>query len=471
MNSLILVTLAMVSYLFFCGSTALGQNQTVDTLIQDIQPDLHIGIIISDPVDGKILYQKNASHSFMPASTLKLITAFAVLTSLGENYQYRTQLFVNLKNLKSGILYDNVYCKFSGDPTLTQQDVANLFKQLAALGIHKINGKVVIDDNCSDDVCWSPGTTYDDLKFCYAAPVSGVIIDHNCVTATLIPIQHHKMTSLQFANEPHFISIKNEVRFSQNVHCNAKLVAHENNHYLVKGSITAPLKLEIAVQDYRLYIQKILTHILNINKIKVKKIIFAKYDGKSALIAEHSSKPLRELIVTMLKKSDNTIADALFKTLGYTTLHEPASWEKSSLVVKSLLQQKLNLNPEHITIIDGSGLSRYNLMTPHQLLTLLNYIYNHSNMQPILQSLPIAGVDGTLKNRMKCHMLSKVRAKTGTATGISALAGFIETDQKDVRSFVIMTNGGVAAISQYKDIEDQLCSILLNEPSATEKVN
>jgi serine-type D-Ala-D-Ala carboxypeptidase/endopeptidase (penicillin-binding protein 4) len=470
MKSLIFSTLAMISYLLLCGSTTSGQNQTIDTLIHDIQPDLHIGIVISDPIDGKILYQKNATQSFMPASTLKLITAFAVLTNLGENYQYRTQLFANLKKLKSGVLYDNIYCKFSGDPTLTQQDVANLFKHLAALGIHKINGKVIIDDNCSDDVYWSPGTTYDDLKFCYAAPVSGVIIDHNCVTAMLIPIQHHKMTSLQFANEPHFITIKNEVRFSQNADCDAKLIAHENNNYLVKGSIAAPLKLEIAVQDYRLYIKKILTYLLNIDKIKVKKIIFAKYDGKSELIAEHSSKPLRELIVTMLKTSDNTIADALFKTLGYTALHEPASWEKSSLVVKLLLQQKLNIKPEHIAIIDGSGLSRYNLMTPHQLLTLLNYIYNHSNMQSILQSLPIAGVDGTLKNRMKC-LLNKVHAKTGTATGISALAGFIETDQKQVRSFVIMTNGGVAAIHQYKDIEDQLCSILLNQTSATEKVN
>jgi serine-type D-Ala-D-Ala carboxypeptidase/endopeptidase (penicillin-binding protein 4) len=161
----------------------------------------------------------------------------------------------------------------------------------------------------------------------------------------------------------------------------------------------------------------------------------------------------------MMKKSDNIIAGALFKKLGQVYSKRPGSWENGGIAVEKILSTKIGVNTSGMRIIDGSGLSRYNQITPHQMMQVLDFAYHHNGTNyEFVSALPIAGVDGTLKHRMY-NIARKVRAKTGTIHGVVSLAGYAASSNKEPIAFVIMINGRNSGWS-YKELEDKIVTLL-----------
>src|SRR5262249_31002082 len=147
------------------------------------------------------------------------------------------------------------------------------------------------------------------------------------------------------------------------------------------------------------------------------------------------------LINEMLKKSDNVIAGAIFKKLGQLYTHRPGSWENGSLAVSEILSKRAGVDTTGLRILDGSGLSPDNLAKPAQMMQVLNFAYHHDlTSDPFISALPIAGIDGTLKHRMG-NIARKVRAKTGTISGVVSLAGYATSADKEPLAFVIIING------------------------------
>src|SRR5690606_23914573 len=129
------------------------------------------------------------------------------------------------------------------------------------------------------------------------------------------------------------------------------------------------------------------------------------------------SEPLQVLVNEMLKKSDNVIAGALFKKIGQKYSRQPGSWENGSLAVSRILSKTANVNTAGLRVLDGSGLSSDNLTTSSQLMQVLEFAFHHKVIGDyFVSSLPISGVDGTLKHRMH-NITRRVRAKTGTISG------------------------------------------------------
>ncbi len=148
------------------------------------------------------------------------------------------------------------------------------------------------------------------------------------------------------------------------------------------------------------------------------RITFGSAPDDLSIVGTHTSKPLRGLINEMLKKSDNIIAGALFKKLGQLYTHQPGSWQNGSIAVTQILSKHAGVNIDGMRILDGSGLSADNLTTPSQMMQVLDFAYHHyGTSYEFISSLPIAGVDGTLKHRMG-NIARKVRAKTGTISGV-----------------------------------------------------
>jgi D-alanyl-D-alanine carboxypeptidase/D-alanyl-D-alanine-endopeptidase (penicillin-binding protein 4) len=170
----------------------------------------------------------------------------------------------------------------------------------------------------------------------------------------------------------------------------------------------------------------------------------------------HDSMPLTQLIKKMLKESNNLIADALFVELGRQFTDHGGNWQGGALAVLHFLHEKVNINTKEIRIEDGSGISRYNLIRPAQLAQLLIYIRRHDELYKIIfKALPISGTDGTLAWRMRqSSALSRVHAKTGTMTGVSALAGFIERRDGHQLVFSIMMNGWIGKLRKWRAAED-----------------
>lgn len=178
----------------------------------------------------------------------------------------------------------------------------------------------------------------------------------------------------------------------------------------------------------------------------------------AVVIATHLSPPLMDILRLMNKPSDNTIAELIFKTLGAEVKGEPGTWQKGQQVVGEFLGEM----GAAFRVVDGSGLSRYNLVTAELLVHLLVSVYNDFELMPdYVASLPIAGVDGTLKNRMKGMRAEKLlRAKTGTLSGVSALAGYTVTADSEVLAFSILISHYAGPAASARCIQDTIGNYL-----------
>ena len=189
------------------------------------------------------------------------------------------------------------------------------------------------------------------------------------------------------------------------------------------------------------------------------------------VIAKHLSPPLADILKLMNKPSDNWIAELIFKTIGAEVIGEPGTWQKGRQAVTEFLSEIMDDPPVH-RFVDGSGLSRYNLLNAELLTDLLVHTYHNFALMPeYLASLPIAGVDGTLKNRMQGMYAEKVlRAKTGTLSGVSALAGYTVTADDEVFAFGILISHYVGPPAVARGIQDKIGNYLTGFSRRPKKV-
>lgn len=169
------------------------------------------------------------------------------------------------------------------------------------------------------------------------------------------------------------------------------------------------------------------------------------------------SPPLSEILRLLNKPSDNLIAEVLLKTLGAERKGKGSASAGEQVELDFL--KKIGADITAISISDGSGLSRHNLISPRNLVTILKYMYNHKHSKVYLESLPIAGVDGTLRKRMKgTPAEGNVRAKTGYVGRVCTLSGFVTTKAGEPLVFSIMFNHHLCSHSDAIAVMDKIMS-------------
>lgn len=179
----------------------------------------------------------------------------------------------------------------------------------------------------------------------------------------------------------------------------------------------------------------------------------------SVVLAEHTSPQLREIVKSILKPSDNELAERLLLSLRWASGRRQL--EPLELIGETWGERGLYLRP--LRLVDGSGLSRRNLLTPRFVVRLLRYMHDESAWAAALaHALPIAGVDGTLAERMKgTSAQGRVRAKTGTLTGVSSLSGYAQAKGNETLAFSIMMNNFTCSVSRVRRMQDQICVALV----------
>ena len=167
-----------------------------------------------------------------------------------------------------------------------------------------------------------------------------------------------------------------------------------------------------------------------------------------------------QVLMRMLKESDNLYAESMFYQLAASTGNRPASATSARTVIKRLIA-KVGLDASRYKIADGSGLSLYNYVSPELEVKLLRYAYRNDNVyHHLLQALPIAGQDGTLRKRMKGVFTNgNVKAKTGTVTGVSSLAGYCTASNGHRLCFAII-NQGLMHVGNGRAFQDKVCTVL-----------
>jgi len=176
---------------------------------------------------------------------------------------------------------------------------------------------------------------------------------------------------------------------------------------------------------------------------------------------KYYSPELKEIIKVINKNSQNFFAEQLMKTIGLE-IENYGSIENGVLACNDIFKD-MGIDPENIVIVDGSGLSRLNYVTPMQVVSLLSYMFKSENFIPFFNSLPIAGVDGTLGNRMKnTKAAGNVRAKTGFIGNVRSLSGYAYTGDNEPVAFSVIVNNFNVPVKLAENIQDLVCIRLAN---------
>ncbi len=175
------------------------------------------------------------------------------------------------------------------------------------------------------------------------------------------------------------------------------------------------------------------------------------------VLATHVSEPLSQVVLEMMKESDNLYADCLFKKVGEAYLGAPGTWQKGALAVRQFLKRDVGMDISQMVLLDGSGLSRYNLVAPYQFIKFLSWMKEQFPFAPeFMSSLSIAGVDGSLRRRM-VQAKNRLRAEPGGAmTGVTGISGYVKTRDDELLAFSILMNGPMDP-TQKTQIEDEIC--------------
>ena len=445
----------------------------INKIINKFDKNINIGLEVKDLTTNKIIFKRNENRYFVPASNLKLVTDAAALIYLGADHQFKTSFYTNAKVIKNGNLQGNIYIHFSGAPDLSFSELSHAVKSLKKLSISSIAGNVVLVGSQFSEQPYGPGWMVDDVRHSYGAPLTPYIINQNRFDLTISPgYKISKRSHIAIAQVEPVIGVINNIRTAASSEkCKIELELDEQNNLFANGCI----KINSHTREENVSIVNTKKHAIDLARqafkmagLEVKgSFKVGKNELKSKRVATIKSVPLNNLIRQTLKPSDNLFADSIFLKIGQLYFKQKSSWSNASKAVKVILAKHTGINLSKAAIFDGSGLSRYNLITPHQLTSLLAFLHQQFPISyEFISALPIGGRDGTLKNRFLIgQQRAMVRAKTGSMLGVISLAGYLPTKNNHLLAFSMMINNisgqSSRSLYKYRRLEDQICQYLL----------
>ena len=436
-------------------------TRAIDQLQHDVDailgaPILQRGFwgVLIKPVDSPdVWYARNADKLMTPASSLKVVTLAVAAEKLGWDFRYETKVFVS-GTTRAGVLHGDLIVVGSGDPSLDDWDgiATRLFAgwaaQLKAAGITAIDGRIVGDDNAFDDEGIGAGWAWDDLPAGFAAPVGALQFNEGNVQVRLGPGDAVGDRAIATVTpETGGITLRNFI-VTGPARSAAAVVRRRlpgSTELELHGSLPLrgrPYAQNASVDNPTLYYVRALRAALIADGITVSGPAVdidavtpaPSHDGLIPLIT-YQSDPLSVLATTMMKLSQNQYAEALLKTMGGGTA------EGGRAVIRATLQN-WNIDPAGAVLADGSGLSRYNYITPATMVAVLMHVDRSDRLRAVYEAtLPIAGQDGTLELRMKgTPAEGRALVKTGSLTGVRSVAGYVRTADGQLVAFTMFAN-------------------------------
>lgn len=367
--------------------------EKIDSLLsQDMFRRTNVGMMVWDLDADSLLFEHNSQQLLRPASTMKLITAITAINTLGTDYSFETNLYINGVQ-DSTTLKGNVYVKGGMNPTFDNIDMEAFVNSIVELGIDTIKGSLIADRSFKDDLEFGEGWCWDD--------------------------KNPSLTPLLYKRKDNFFSTFGKMLLEKGI-------------VIVDGYCEGQTPTD------------------------------------ARLIATRSNS-LETILWKAMKDSDNLYAESIYYHIA-ASRKTPATAKTAQKVEKELVE-RIGLNPDGYRFADGSGLSLYNYVTAELEVMFLRYAYQNKHIYNLLRySLPIAGVDGTLKKRMqKTSAYENVVAKTGTVTGVSSLAGYCKSPEGHTIAFAII-NQGILKTSEAKDFQDSVCIALTSSARISETI-
>ena len=445
-------------------------ERDIDAILDDPRLDgAQVGVVIREAESGEMLYSRGAGTHVMPASNQKLLTTAAALGVLGPGYRFRTSVLTD--GFRHGsVLRGNLYLEGTGDPTMQPGDYDRLAAKIAASGVEKVSGNVVADDTWFDDVRLGRGWAARDEPNAYSPQISALTLSPGpelhtgSINVEVEPGEEGEPVNVALQPQTDYVTIENNsttVAAGQPSTLSVQR-EHGTNTIVVSGeypvdggtftgssTVDGPTGYAAAV-----FRQALADHGVEIAGETVRG---ATPKGATEL-AQRSSRQLSELIVPLMKLSNNGMAEILVKAMGRETRGE-GSWPAGLAAVEDYLK-KLGVGTSQLRLADGSGLSRLDRVTAGQVAVLLSAVRSKPWFPAFYHALPVAGekgplVGGTLASRMRgTPAAGNVHAKTGTLTGVSALSGYVKNPRGERLVFSIVMNDVYGAVPE--DLEDAI---------------
>ncbi len=456
-------------------------TKKIESLIQQHIPNTKVGIILQNAKTGETLYKYHADEAFTPASCTKLLTAAAGLLYLGPDYHYETAIKIKNNSMLGNIVNGDIYFQFSGDPSLTSQDLKALIKELRNAGVLVIKGNIIIDDTRFKGLNYGLGWIWNSLWWYYSAPITTVMLNQNAVQVELSPTKAigEKIVATLDPNEASRITLRQDLisvsEEDAGKNCIISIDTNAQNDIELKGCWPVQAEkstLKIAFKDPNYYARKVIMEAFKEEELRfvgeIKEGVSIKDDQDLKTVAVHNSQPFTELLKPILQDSNNIYTESVTKTLGFMRLQE-GSFQGGVRAIQEILSEKLKFDTKNMRLMDGSGLSRYNLITPHQFADLLFGMYKNKTFADTFRNtLATTGENGTLKDRGDQKPQGeetpsgKIYAKTGSLMGVSTLSGYITTKKGEDLIFSIMIDDALQDKKIIKNFEDELCRLFSN---------
>lgn len=484
-----------------------GQNKQLAKRIDAIlaRPDVargFWGVEIEELDTGRVVYSHDADRLFTPASNAKLFTTAAALALIGPDYRFRTTVESATMPDKYGRLSGDLVLVGRGDPNLSGRTLPYLLKterplppthvleeiadQVVARGVKVIDGDVVADDSFFVYERFGEGWSLGDLVWQFGAPVSALAINDNVVYLNILPAERPgERAFVSVSPFSEYYQVENRVLTSPAGSGPRKIGIQRqpgSNRLEIWGTI--PLDDSgageaLAIEEPAEFSARLFWELLEKRGVVLYGRTRARHTAAASfgtispnpplgggaeappvspspvVLAEHLSLPLGLDISVINKVSQNLHAEMLLRLLGREK-GSSASTAGGLEVLRGFLAQA-DVLPEEYALYDGSGLSRQNLVSPRATAKLLRYAATQSWGAQYIQSLPRAGVDGTLSGRFKALPAAAIlQAKTGSLDHVNTLSGYLTTARGQRLVFSIFGNNNVLANKKASDVIDEI---------------
>ncbi len=435
------------------------------------------GYSIGKAIDGPTPEFKNEGRFFIPASITKVVTAALALEAVGPDFRFTTEL--NFQVRADGRTLSDLIILSDGDPQIADEEgeegpgrtrIAEMVAALKARGIKKVVGRprLMAVDERLNLARVAEGLEDEDHLECYGAVAVAFNFNQNCARLVVTGLRkgHWEDRGIAF---PFNVQLKKASKALLSIvpefGADRAVI-----RYLVGGSWSGdPVSQKLPVPDTRAWFANAFLKELGRQGLKLEESKDVSAEGAPAIQERLriESDPLSDLERYMNKESDNFLADAIFKAVAVrekdktSDLREVASFALRESLMTWMKNQGHPEYADEVHLIDGAGLSRSNRVTPRAFLALLREFSKHPSFPVLWNSLPIAGVDGTLKNRMKKTAAEGIaRAKTGTLRGAYQLAGYIPlgdpASPREYIPFVLLSAATAKEKDEVRAFQDKL---------------
>ena len=397
-------------------------KKRISDILKEIPSNTTIAILIYDPLTQDTIFQKNHTISLVPASNTKLFTTATALSIMGGDFPLATKILCGDNNLKDGVINGNLYIKGYGNSVFTSEDLSDMVRDIKKLGIKKITGNIIGDDSYFDEIYTRADWINDEAPNIKLPPVSALVINRN------------------------------------------RILTHRTVRYRRRGKIRRRvIYYHRDMSNPPLYIARLLREKLQKEGIKVLKSAGKGVTPSNSQVLAQSKILLKDLVQRINKHSDNFLAECLFKTIGAVATGKQGNSFYSTQTILKFLKDN-GIYAKGTAVVDGSGLSRYDLVTVGAIVGLLQKMYLDSkNFKDFYNSLSIAGIDGTLRDRMiGSSAENDFHGKTGTLNGVSSLSGYLKTANGEDLIVSIIFDFKRGRTHLYRKIENKIVEILTN---------